>query len=331
MNTDFHSLFLTPLRDVVHRYLSYWRSMGRSYREEQWQLCKLCQFLEAGHHIDLDRDSFDTWSTSLQHTTPTVRRNAQLSVRRLCLYRQRSEPDCFVPDPLYFARRDTRHVPFIVSPGQVGRLLAYLDTCRTPQPVLALRHAVLRLSFVLLYTAGLRRQELVNLTLADADPQQGMLLIRATKFGKTRLLPLSTDAQAELQDYLVQRLTPGTDHREDAPLLEHYTLSGSFIGYTGAGLCRLLACTLKQAGIVDDQGRRPRIHDFRHTFAVQALLRWYHEGADVQVQLPYLSMYMGHASIVSTEYYLHWIPEVALAASQRFEGRYGQLIERTSS
>jgi integrase len=331
MNTDFPSMFVTSLRGVVHRYLSYWRSMGRSYREEQWQLGKLCQFLEAGHHIDLDRASFDAWSTSLQRTTPTVRRNAQLSVRRLCLYRQRSEPDCFVPNPLYFARRDTRHAPFIVSLSQMGCLLAHLDTCRTLQPILALRHAVQQLSFVLLYTAGLRRQELVNLTLADADPRQGMLQIRGTKFGKTRLLPLSADAQVELQAYLAQRLVPGTDHREDAPLLGHYTLSGGFVGYTGVGLYHLLAHTLEQAGIVDDQGRRPRIHDFRHTFAVQALLRWYHEGADVQVQLPYLSMYMGHASIVSTEYYLHWIPEVALAASQRFEGRYGQLIEGTSS
>ncbi|MEB1610313.1 integrase [Xanthomonas campestris] len=326
MNSELPTWFVTPLRLVVHRYLSYWRSLGRSYRGEQWKLDKLCQFLEAGRHIDLDRASFEAWSDSMQHTTPTMRRNAQLSVRRLCLYRQRSEPDCFVPDPLYFARKGARPIPFIVSPRQIGRLLAHLDACRTPQPVLALRHAVLQLAFVLLYTAGLRRQELVNLTLADADPQQGMLTIRATKFNKTRMLPLSADAQAELQAYLALRLAAGTDQSEGAPLLGHYTLSGGFSGYTGFGLYTLLARTLEQAGIVDDQGRRPRIHDFRHTFAVQALLRWYHEGADVQVQLPYLSMYMGHVSIVSTEYYLHWIPEIAFAASQRFEARYGQLV-----
>ena len=326
MNTELPTGSATPLRLVVHRYLSYWRSLGRAYRREQWQLDKLCQFLEAGRHIDLDRASFEAWSASLQHTTPTMRRNAQLSVRRLCLYRQRSEPDCFVPDPLYFARKGPRHIPFIVSPEKIGRLLEHLDAYWTAQPMFALRHAVLRLAFVLLYTAGLRRQELVNLTLADLDLCQGILKIRATKFGKTRLLPLSTDAQAELQIYLRLRRAPGTDQAEDAPLLGHYTLAGGFSGYTGGGLYNLLARTLEQAGIVDDQGRRPRIHDFRHTFAVQALLRWYHEGADVQVQLPYLSMYMGHVSIVSTEYYLHWIPEVAFAASRRFEARYGQLI-----
>ena len=51
-------------------------------------------------------------------------------------------------------------------------------------------------------------------------------------------------------------------------------------------------------------GRLPRVHDFRHTFAVHALLRWYREGEDVQAKLPLLSTYMGHVSIVSTAYYL---------------------------
>jgi len=63
----------------------------------------------------------------------------------------------------------------------------------------------------------------------------------------------------------------------------------------------------------------------RHSFAVQALLRWYRDGADVQVQLPKLSMYMGHVSIMSTALYLHWIPDVATAASHRFEAQWGKL------
>ncbi len=69
------------------------------------------------------------------------------------------------------------------------------------------------------------------------------------------------------------------------------------------------------------------MHDLRHSFAVQCLLRWYRQGADVQSQLPKLAMYMGHVSIVSTAYYLRWIPELAQAASDRFESRFGVLLQ----
>jgi len=63
-----------------------------------------------------------------------------------------------------------------------------------------------------------------------------------------------------------------------------------------------------------------------HSFAIQSLLRWYRQGADVQSNLPKLAIYMGHVSIASTAYYLRWIPELAAAANLRFESHYGHLI-----
>lgn len=83
---------------------------------------------------------------------------------------------------------------------------------------------------------------------------------------------------------------------------------------------------MESANVRGWDGRRPRVHDFRHSFAVQCLLRWYRQGADVQSNLPKLAMYMGHVSIVSTAYYLRWIPELAQAASDRFEASFGSLV-----
>jgi integrase/recombinase XerD len=85
----------------------------------------------------------------------------------------------------------------------------------------------------------------------------------------------------------------------------------------------------KTTGVQNSEGRRPRIHDLRHSFAVQALVRWYREGADVQSNLPKLAMYMGHVSIVSTAYYLHFVPALAALAGDRFEKSFGDLIEET--
>jgi integrase/recombinase XerD len=110
----------------------------------------------------------------------------------------------------------------------------------------------------------------------------------------------------------------------DSPLLCNCTRG--LHAYTGTGLSRGLQLLIRSANVQSTDGRRPRIHDFRHSFAVQALLRWYRQGADVQSNLPKLAMYMGHVSIVSTAYYLKWIPDIATAASDRFEARFGHLI-----
>jgi integrase/recombinase XerD len=83
---------------------------------------------------------------------------------------------------------------------------------------------------------------------------------------------------------------------------------------------------LDAARVRDPLGRLPRVQDFRHSFAIQALLRWYRAQADVQSQLPKLAMYMGHVSIVSTAYYLRWIPDLAEAASPRLARQFGHLI-----
>lgn len=313
-------------RNLVDGYIRHWRTLSRLYDHEAWVLSKLCRFMEQSNQIDLDQSCFEGWCASRAHATPAVRRNAQLVVRKFCLYRRRTEPDCFVPDPVYFTRRAPYQAPVIIDADQIARLLdaiAHLPA----HPVFSLRNAVMRLSFVLLYTAGLRRRELVRLTLADIDMAQGVLAIRESKFNKTRFLPLSHDALAEMRTYLQMRLAPGTDHAPGSALLGHYTLSGQFTGYVGGGLYRLLTSVLKSAQICDPQGRRPRLHDFRHSFAVQALLRWYRNGADVQAQLPKLSMYMGHVSIVSTAHYLHWMPDVATAASRLFEAQWGKLMK----
>jgi integrase len=81
-----------------------------------------------------------------------------------------------------------------------------------------------------------------------------------------------------------------------------------------------------KAGIRTSTGRLPRTHDFRHGFALNALLRWYRAGVDVQTKLPWLATYMGHVSIVSTAYYLQFMEPLAAAASARFAKHCGAII-----
>lgn len=313
----------TTLGLVIEQYLQLRRSLGRAYGNEERVLASLQRFLVAAGCTEFDQEHFAGWCHSHAGLTANVRRNQQRIVRNFCLYRRRTEPRCFVPDINHFPRPCPHAAPIIFGPAEVASMLAAAKKL-TPTSNSPLRPAVLRLAIVLLYTAGLRRGELLRLTLADADPVQGVLRIRESKFHKSRFVPLSRDAQHELRVYLRRRLAPPFSASPETPLL--CNCARGFRGYTGEGLYGGIHALFKAAEVRSVDGRLPRVHDFRHSFAVQSLLRWYRQNADVQSNLPKLAMYMGHVSIMSTAYYLRLIPEVAAAASDRFEARFGHLI-----
>jgi integrase/recombinase XerD len=313
----------TRLDVIIERYLQRQRSLGRGYANEERILNSLHTFLRKAGSADLDQKTFREWCKSHEGLTANVRRQRQRIARKFCLYRQRTEPYCFVPDPSHFPRRCPHVLPVIFGSAEVARMMAAANAL-TPTAGSPLRPAVMRLAVVLLYTAGLRRGELLRLTLADIDLDAGVLRIRESKFHKSRLVPLSQDAHRELRSYLKKRLVPPFCASPKLPLLCNCTKG--LRGYTGTGLSQGIQSLFRSASVRSSDGRRPRVHDFRHSFAVQALLRWYRQDADVQSNLPKLAMYMGHVSIVSTAYYLRWIPDLAEAASRRFARHFGQLI-----
>lgn len=324
MNKNLPSV--TALDYWISEWLAHQRALGRAYDQTEWVLRHMCQFVANIPAPDLDGAGFDLWCDSLQNLSSTTRRMRQLIVRQFCLYRQRAEPDCFAPNPLYFARLRPYRSPVIIAPEQIARMCIAADslapTTRSP-----LRPVAVRLAIIILYTAGLRRGELVRLTLDDVDSRTGVLRIRESKFHRSRLVPLSPDASEELRAYLRHRLAPPFDTRGQSPLLCNGIGAGH--EYTGAGMAEAINRLFMIAGIVDSEDRKPRVHDLRHSFAVEALMRWYRAGADVQSSLPRLAMYMGHVSIVSTAHYLHFVPAVREIASDRFQAACGELIKES--
>jgi integrase/recombinase XerD len=315
------------LESAIARFVAHQRVFGRRYYSEEYVLRALQRFVARRRASDLSAEVFEQWCAHGQ-LSPNTRRARQLLVRKLCLFRRRREPRCFVPDPTGFARPRPYRSPVIVTSAQVAGLLRAAGKL-LPSQHFPLRPAVMRIAIVLLYTAGLRRGELIRLLLADVDAHNGILRIRESKFHRSRWVPLSPDACLELRAYLRQRLKAPYDQRPTAPLLCNGSCSYGRVGwhaYTGAAIWQAFRQLFDQAGIRDDQGRRPRLHDMRHSYAVEALCRCYREGGDVQTQLPKLALYMGHVSIESTAYYLHFIPEVAALASERFDRHYSHII-----
>ena len=316
--------FSSVLATTITNYLTLKRALGRQYNHEEWVLSRLDRFL-AACNADLSADTFSAWCLTLQNLASGVRRAHMRYVRNLCLYRRRREPGCFVPDERLFPPLHQKVRPHIFTDAQVAQLLAIASalarTANSP-----LRPENMRLAIVLLYTTGLRRGELARLTVGDYKRHERLLVIRESKFHKSRLVPLSAGAAREIDHLFEVRGQRRFSVEADSPLLWHRSR-----GYSGGGLGQVMRELFRKAAIRTANGRLPRTHDFRHTFALTVLLRWYRAGVDVQTKLPALATYMGHVSIVSTAYYLQFVEPLAAAASARFAKYCGALITPQSA
>ena len=314
--------FSSVLSDTVRSYLTLKRALGRQYCNEEYVLAHLDRFL-AARRVDLTAGTFAAWCLTLQHLASVTRRGRMRVVRNLCLYRRRAEPGCFTPDERLFPRAHQAIRPHIFTDSQIVELLAAARTlARTSNS--PLRPENMRLATVVLSTTGLRRGELTRLTVGDYDPPQRTLAIRESKFHKSRLVPLSADTAREVEHLIAVRNRRRLPAGADSPLLWHRHPGTG--GYSGGGLGGAMRALFQRAGIRTETGHLPRTHDFRHGFAVNALLRWYRAGLDVQAKLPFLAAYMGHVSIASTAYYLQFVEPLAAAASARFADQCGDLI-----
>lgn len=179
----------------------------------------------------------------------------------------------------------------------------------------------MRAMLLLLYGAGLRRSEVLNLSVADVDLRNGLLTIRDSKFFKSRLVPIGLHLKEVLSEYTRWRTTT----HPSAVAVSHF-----FVNRLGTAIRRwtledAFERLRQHAGVRRSDGGRyqPRLHDLRHTFAVHRLTAWYRQGADVQRLVYHLSVYLGHSSLRNTQVYLTMTPELLQQAGTFFE-RYAR-------
>jgi site-specific recombinase XerD len=209
-----------------------------------------------------------------------------------------------------------RTPPYIYSRDELRRLLDPATVASSRRGAVQLDAVTFRTLLLLLYGAGLRFSEATRLTLADVDLTEDVLSIRATKFYKSRLVPIGPQPATMLANYMALRRCGGLAQGETSFLLANRdgTRLVSSTVQAAFDALRRIAEVHGTAG-----GRQiPRLHDLRHSFAVHSLTAWYRQGADVQRLLPVLSTYLGHSDLEGTKVYLSMTPELLQQASLRF-------------
>jgi integrase len=317
--------FRSTLGPVITRYLEINFALGKRYKHEITTLKSLDRFLSRvpRTYRNLTAETFHAWCQDQSRLTPRVRRNRMFMIQRFCRYHRRTAPNCFVPDAALFPSLSQTVAPYIFSESEVARLMRAASSLQRHRDS-PLRPDVIRLAIVLLYTTGLRVGELLRLAVSDFDPRQGTLLLRNSKFYKSRILPLRSDVIAELERYLQLRRKHHLPIASATPFIGNQQRGGK--AYSAWGLQCNLWIVLDACNIRTRAGRWPRVHDFRHSCAVNALIRWYRSDGDLKTRLPFLAAFLGHVSIISTYRYLHFVEPLRAVASQRFQESYGGLV-----
>lgn len=301
---------VTGLEQSLSDYLQLRRSLGHQLDDPGRLLPGFVAFLQARGLSTVTVTAAMDWATvPAAEPGSTVGPRRMSAVRGFARYLAGVDPATEVP-PLGLLPQPARwRGPFVFSPADINVIMNRVGAF-TP----TLRSATYVTLIGLLAATGLRIGEAIKLDRADIDWTAGVLLIRESKFGKSRLVPVTDTTRHALSDYACLR----------DQLQRRLAQPSFFTSRTRRRLCypavsEAFRTVIDASGIGAGAPRRPRLHDLRHTFVVTTLLSWYRSGEDVQTKLAALSTYLGHREPASTYWYLSAVPELLACAAARQE------------
>jgi integrase/recombinase XerD len=299
------------LRDEVDRYLALRRGLGYKLKIEGRMLGQFVGFCDARGLEQVTVTAALAWATTPAGADMSWWA-ARLTVIRefarfLAAFDDRTE---IPPTNLLPRTGDDRAQPYLYSPAEITALVKAARTLADP-----LRVATFEAFIGLMAVTGIRTAEAMGLDREDVDLAGGILVIRGSKHGKSRLVPLHATTVEHLSAYQQRR-----DQLCPRPATTAFFLSGAGTRLNSVTTSKAFTRILKAAAITVDAGAaKPRLYDLRHTFAVTTLTNWYAADADVAHLLPALSAYLGHISPATTYWYLHACPQLMTEAVKRLE------------
>jgi integrase len=301
------------MHERVEDYLNARRSLGYQLKIEGEMLIRFARFAdENGNNQILTIDLAMAWANASKKASDLNRARRLEMVRGLAKYCALFEPETQIPPAGLLGPAHRRVLPHIYTVKEISDLM---QSASDLKPRNGLRPVTFRYLIGLLSSTGLRISEALHLTRDDVDFERNLLVVRETKYCKSRYVPLHSTTIKALADYgqLRDRLTPIRPDPKALFLLDN----GRPLQYRQA--LYAFQSIRRQLGWETQKKRLPRLHDLRHTFACNRLLSWYEEGIDVNNAILMLSVYLGHSKVTDTYWYLTGIPSLMAIATERFE------------
>jgi integrase len=310
---------MNTLRQALKEYLSLRRSLGFKLREAGKGLLDFVTFIEQHRASYITQALALAWAQQPTNVQPAHWAQRLSFVRGFARYRSATDQRTQVPPQALLPFQPKRARPYLYSDDEIRSLLgaALNMPCRYERG--ELRPWTYHCVFGLLSVSGLRLGEARNLELQDVDLDAAVLTIRGTKFGKSRLVPLHASTCKVLADYIARRKR----HWAARPVSSYLFVSSWGSRLDGGDIHRTFYALSRQIGLRGvSESHGPRLHDMRHAFATNTLVRWYKSDQDPERRLPVLSAYLGHVHVADTQWYLSGSPELMREAMRRLERRW---------
>lgn len=308
---------MTSLSDHLSHYLMYRRQLGFRLEQARRYLNSFVRFARKQRAGVITTNLALRWATHPQNITPRQRAIRLSAVRLFATYVSTVDPRTEIPPPKVLVYQYRRPSPYLYCDKEVLRLIeAAGQICESSE----LKCATYATLFGLLTVTGMRVGEAIALNREDVDLDRALLTIPRAKGNKERLVPIHVSTARALQRYAQIQTKYCPRPRS----------SSFFLTDNGTRLCyntvnrwfRVVSCRIGLRKSFTSRG--PRLHDLRHRFAIQTLLRWYQSNVDVDAHLPELTTYLGHVHVNDTYWYLSAAPELLKQATLRWERLEGR-------
>jgi integrase len=304
---------MKSLQDHLRQYVTARRALGTQLRESAETLSGFIRFLGRKKSKFITIPLALEWSQQSKNVQPATWARKLSMVRPFARWLSVIESRHEVPPPRLLNARHRRPKPHIYSDQEIARLMAAATALKSPRGMKGLTLGTL---IGLLAATGLRPGEAAALENRDVDFEAGVLVIRESKFGKSRLVPVHKSVVTALGKYARAR------HRTfPLPCCAAFFVSDGGkplnLGVVRRWFCEISrACGLRKGPEGKRYGRGPRLQDMRHSFATKRLMDWYRTGSNVTLQMPKLTTYLGHSSVACTYWYIEAVPELLELATE---------------
>jgi len=308
---------MKSLSKLLVEYLTLRRSLGYKAKREAWLLSNFVSFLRAKRRTFITPELALAWAKQPDGADPSWWASRLSVVRVFAKHVHVADARHQVPPRDLLPLHCRRTPPSIYSPREIERLLRAARELQSRVSGREFRRATYETLLGLLAATGMRVGEAIRLERSDVDWSNQLIVVRESKFGNSREVVMHDTVVHALRRYAQRR-----DRAHPRPHSSHFFVSlvGTKLVYNNVH--HTFAKLLRLAGI---HREKARIHDLRHTFVVRTILRWHHEGIDINAHMPILSTYVGHRNPAATYWYLSATPELMALVAGRVERALGAL------